>query len=185
MDKIKIDYDKLSNEDAATILENTYHPLMGCNLITFFIFYIMFLLIEIMDIFVEIFKYDKEFLLFFYLRYFFFGFSLIAHVIVIFAIINYFSINAKLKKNEIMSNIIYNTFLKVIGTIFFVWSIVLFCMSIPRMIIFVNKREKLGGFISTMIYFKTFILIPIYLNAILLYLMFGHSQKLEEKRILD
>ena len=185
MDKIKIDFDKLTDEDAGKILEQTYIPLMGCNLITLFIFYIIFLLVEIMDIFVEIFKYDKEFLLFFLLRYFFFGFSLIAHVIIIFAIINYFSIIGRLKKNEFISNIIFTTFLKVVGAIFFVWTIVLFCTSIPRMIIFVNKREILGGFISTMIYLKTFILIPIYLNAILLYLMFGNSQKLEEKRIRD
>ena len=173
--------DIFDRQDANKIMDKVYFPLMACNLIAMIIFYIIFLIVEIVDIFAEIFKYDKEFLLFFYLRYFFFGFSLIAHVIVIFAIVNYVSIIGKIEGNESISDILFRTFLKVIGTIFFVWTIVLVCSSIPRMIIFVKNKEKFAGFISTMIYLKTFILMPVYINAVLLFFSFRNLKKLEEK----
>ena len=169
------------NSNQSLLNNNVYYPLIFCNFITAIIFYILFLLVQIIDIIAELINYDKDLLIFFYLRFIFFGFSLILHVIAIFAIIIFLSLGSKVEKVKFLNDKIFSTFSKIVSAIFIVWTLGLLCLCIPRLVIFFKNGDKVGKFISTLIYLKSFLLIPVYLNIILLYILYRHKSKSEKK----
>ena len=126
-------------------------------------------------------NYDKDLLIFFYLRFIFFGFSLILHVIAIFTIIIFISLDSKVEKIKFLEEKFFSTFSKIVSAIFIVWTLGLLCLCVPRMVIFYKNGDKIGKFISTLIYLKSFLLIPVYLNIILVYILHRHQSKSEKK----
>ena len=173
-----------NNDDKSTqslLNNNVYYPLIICNLITAIIFYVLFLLVQIIDIIAELINYDKDLLIFFYLRFIFFGFSLILHVIAIFTIIIFISLDSKVEKIKFLEEKFFSTFSKIVIAIFIVWTLGLLCLCVPRMVIFFKNGDKIGKFISTLIYLKSFLLIPVYLNIILVYILHRHQSKSEKK----
>ena len=82
--------------------------------------------------------------MFYYLRYLFFGFSLIVQIFVIISIIVCFSFLARIEGTHYVEKRILGTFIKVITTIYIVWTIVLISTFIPRIIVLMKEREKIG-----------------------------------------
>ena len=132
-------------------------------------FYILFLIIEIMDLIGELFKKDDEFYYFYFLRFIFFGISILIQVLYVILAINFFILMEKADNEEELQNKIMLTYIKLFSILFTVWTIFFLATGIPRLIIFFNNREKIGRFIYSMIIIKILFLFPIYVIFIVSY----------------
>ena len=165
-----------------TIIEKLYNNLIQKIVIAIIVQFIIFLILQIIDLFIEIIFYDSEFFMFYYLRYLFFGFSLIVQIFVIISIIVCFSFLARIEGTHYVEKRILGTFIKVITTIYIVWTIVLISTFIPRIIVLMKEREKIGIFISTLIYLKIFIMISTYEYILIIYILDKEKNKKEDEK---
>ena len=133
--------------------------------------YLIFIIVEIIDIVIESIYYNNDFYIFFYLRFFFSVFNFIVSVAVIISIIVYFVYKYRKKGNKYIELRIFGTFERELTAIYTFWTVVLISVFIPRIIILMNNREKIGTFISTLIYAKIFIMTSIYVNLLVVYII--------------
>ena len=133
--------------------------------------YLIFLIVEIIDIVIESYYFNNDFYIFFYLRFFFSLFNCIISVGVIISIIVYLVYRKKANGNKYIESRAYETFERELTAIYIFWTIVLISIFIPRIIILMRNREKIGIFISTLIYVKIFIMISIYVNLLVVFII--------------
>ena len=133
--------------------------------------YLIFIIIEIVDIVIESYYFDEDFYIFFYLRFFFSVFNFIVNVVVIISIIVYFVYKSRANGNKYIEARAFGTFERELTAIYIFWTVVLISVFIPRITILMRNREKIGTFISTLIYAKIFIMIAIYVNLLVVYLI--------------
>ena len=92
-------------------------------------------------------------------------------MVVIISIIIYIVFIKKANGNKYIESRAYETFEREITAIYIFWTIVLISIFIPRIIILMRNREKIGIFISTLIYVKIFIMISIYVNLLVVFII--------------
>ena len=153
------------------IIGKIYSGIISNILIVVIVQFIIFLLLQIIDFFVECFYFDNDIYIFFYLKYLFFGFSLIVQAVVLISIIVCFSFLGRIEGNADVENKVYSTFVKIITAIYTFWSIILIATFLPRIFMLVIYREKIGIFISVLIYLKVFFMISIYLDLLVMYIL--------------
>ena len=164
--KLKSKFDE-GNEK---IIGTTYFNLIIVLLIIFGILFFIFLLLQIIDIFVEIFTYKEEAFMFYYLRYLFFGIDLILLIACVVNNMLYFvSISDETKEKDKES---FFSFIKLNVTFFIIWTTALFGTFIPRLIILIIKREVIGTFSKVMIYLKMPIVVLLYLLALVICILY-------------
>ena len=144
------------------------------------VFYFLFLIFQIIDLIGEIFKSDDEFYYFYFLRFIFFGISIIIQVLYVILAINFFLSMEKADKQEDIENKILLTYAKLFASLFTVWTIFFLATGIPRLIIFFNNREKIGKFIYSMIIIKIIFLFPIYVIFIATYAITREDKKKDD-----
>ena len=160
--------------------EKVYIPLFFKLIIINVIIYILFLIIQIIDLFAEIINKDDDLFLFYYLRFIFFGVSILIQATAVGVIIVFFSIPREITAIKSLGRKIDSTSAKIFSSIYGIWTLFLLGSGIPRIIILMNNKEKIGKFISSLIYVKIFLLIPIYVNIILMYSMSAQNKKKED-----
>ena len=111
-------------------------------------FYFLSLLIYLL----KHFFFDNSLYLFFFLKYFFFGFSLIIQVVVIIIILVSFSFLDRIKGSEYIESRIFEAFVDVIIGVYLAWTIILIGTFIPRVIILLRNREKIGTSIRVLMH---------------------------------
>ena len=154
-------------------IQKNYNTLIKIIFIAVAIQYAFFLLVQIIDLFVEGFYFDDEFYMFYYLRFLFFGFSLIIQIAVVISVIVYFISLAMLQDEQanFLDNLIFKTFIKIICAFYGLWSIILFICFIPRITILLMNKDKIGTFISILIYLKMFVMTSIFINVMIMYIL--------------
>ena len=157
------------------IIGPSYHNLIINLLISSILHFIALLIIQIVDLFYEIFNYDEEIYIFYYLNFFFTGatiFSLIFLLILNILFSSSFHDNYEPKSE-------FFAFIKLNFTLFCLWTILLLATGIPRVIIFLLNKDKFCFSITILIYLKIPLLISIYLQSIVIYVLYKES-KIEE-----
>ncbi len=183
MDKILNKLDNVDEFIGKSIIEKIYLALIGNIFIIVVIQYLFFLLLQVIDLFVEGFYFNNELYMFYYLRFLFFGFSIIVQIVVLISIIVCFSFLDRIEGNDDLQNKIFSTFVKVITAIYVLWTIVLIATFIPRIFILIMNKEKIGIFISTLMYLKLFTMISLYMDLLIMYILNKEkSEKKEKKR---
>ena len=145
--------DKLiSRFDGDSIVEKIFNNQIKYFFYAVIIQYLSFLLFEFIDIIFEAFFFDNSLFIFFYLRFFFFGFSLIIQIVVIIITIVSFSFLDRIKGSEYIESRIFETFVNVIIGVYIAWTIILIGTFIPRVIILIRNREKIGTSIRVLMH---------------------------------
>ena len=162
-------------------IEHSKGSFIKKELIIFAVFYILFLITQLTDLVVELLYKDNDLYYFYYLRIIFFGISLLIQIIYIFLGVTLSSVKKKAKKvDDDVENKIVSSFVKIFFYLFCIWTIFFLASGIPRLIIFLYNKEKIGLFISVLIYIKIVLLFPIYLILIISYNI-GRSEEKKEK----
>jgi len=175
--------DKLiSRFDGDSIVEKIFNNQIKYFFYAVIIQYLSFLLFEFIDIIFEAFFFDNSLFIFFYLRFFFFGFSLIIQIVVIIITIVSFSFLDRIKGSEYIESRIFETFVNVIIGVYIAWTIILIGTFIPRVIILIRNREKIGTSIRVLMYFKFFLMISTYIDLLIIYIFNKEKkEKYEDK----
>ena len=170
----------LKNDDK--IIQKNYNTLIKIIFIAVAIQYAFFLLVQVIDLFVEGFYFDDEFYMFYFLRFLFFGFSLIIQVAVAISVIVYFIALATFEDENVnfFDNLIFKTFIKIICAFYGLWAIILLMCFIPRIIILMMNKEKIGTFISVLIYMKMFVMASIFIDVMIMYIL--NKEKYDENK---
>ena len=142
--------------------------------------YLIFLLIEFIDLFVEAFFFDNSIYIFYYLRFFFFGFSLIIQIVVVITIIVTFSFLGRINGSHSLESKIFATFLNVIIGLYIAWTIILIGIFIPRVIIYMRNRYKIVNSIKVLMYFKCFLMISIYIDLLIIHIFNKEKKEKDE-----
>ena len=142
--------------------------------------YLIFIIIEIIDIVIESYYFNNDLYIFFYLRFFFSVFNFIVNVVVIISTIVYFVYRSRVKGNKYTELRVFGTFERELTAIYTFWTIVLIIVFIPRIIILMRNRSEIGTFISTLIYVKIFIMISIYVNILVVFIIKKYNSKKSE-----
>ena len=167
-----------------SIIEKLYNYIIKNILVAVGIQYMIFLIISIIDFFAEAFSYDGDLHIFFYLRYLFFGISLNFQIFVIIISFVFIAVSYSEKDREegkFIENNILGALVKIITGIYTIWSILLIGMFIPRSIIIMRNREKFGTLIPILMYIKFFIMLSIYLNLFIVFILKKEQTKDDEK----
>ena len=164
-----------------SIIEKLYTYLINNILVAVGVQYVIFLIISLIDFFAEAFSYDGDLHVFFYLRYLFFGISLIVQIFVIIISFVFFGVSYSGEESKFIEKNILGTLAKIIAGIYTIWSILLIGMFIPRAIIFMRNREKIGIFISILLYLKFFIMLSMFLNLFIVFIFKKEQTKDDEK----
>ena len=137
--------------------------------ITFLVFYILFIITQLTDLVVEMIYKDNDLYYFYYLRVFSFGISVLIQIIYIMLGIILNSIKEKAEGLTDVENKITSSFVKIYVYLFCIWNIFFLATGIPRLIIFLKNKEKIGIFISILICIKIALLFPLYIFFIISY----------------
>ena len=161
-------------------IEHSQGSFIMKELIIFAVFYILFLITQLTDLIVELLYKDNDLYYFYYLRIIFFGISFLIQIIYIFLGVTLHSVKKKARKINDVENKIVSSFVKIFFYLFCIWTIFFLAAGIPRLIIFLNNKEKIGIFISILICIKIVLLFPIYLILIISYNI-GRREEKKEK----
>ena len=163
-------------------IEHSKGSFIKKQLIIFAVFYILFLITQLTDLIIELLYKDNDLYYFYYLRIIFFGISLLIQIIYIFLGVTLRSVKKKAKKidDDDVENKIVSSFVKIFFYLFCIWTIFFLAAGIPRLIIFLYNKEKIGLFISVLIYIKIVLLFPIYLILIISYNIGRREEKKED-----
>ena len=165
-----------------SIVEKIYNSQIKYFFYAVIIQYLSFLLFEFIDIILESFFFDNSLFVFFFLRFFFFGFSLIIQIVVIIITIVSFSFLDRIKGSEYIESRIFRTFVNVIIGVYIAWTIILIGTFIPRVIILMRNREKIGNSIRILMYFKFFLMISIYIDLLIIYIFNKEKKEKNEDK---
>ena len=172
--------DKIGSLDGESVVKQILLNVTKNIYIAVAIQYLIFILVEIIDLVIESYYFNNDFYIFFYLRFFFSVFNFIISVGAIISIIVYFAYKKRANGNKYIESRAYGTFERELTAIFIFWTIVLISIFIPRIIILMRNREKIGIFISTLIYVKIFIMISIYVNLLVVFIIKKQKSKKSE-----
>ena len=162
---------KVGDNIGRGMIQKIHMSLIHDILIAVIIQYVIYLIIQIVDFFLELVLFDRDIYIFYYLKYLFFGFSFIVQGVVLISIIVCFSFLSKMEGNDAVQNRVFSTFVKVLTAIYTFWTIALIGTSLPRIVILVVEKEKISNYIAALIYCKVFIMISIYLNLLVVYIL--------------
>ena len=162
---------KVGENIGGGIIQKIHMSLIHDILIAVIIQYVIYLILQVVDFFLELVLFNVETYIFYYLKYLFFGFSFIVQGVVLISIIVCFSFLNKMEGNDAVQNRVFSTFVKILTAIYTFWSIALIGTSIPRIVILVVEREKISNYIAALVYCKVFIMISIYLNLLVMYIL--------------
>ena len=161
-------------------IEHSQGRFMKKEFIIFIVFYILFLITQFTDLIVEMLYKDNDLYYFYYLRFFFFGISLLFQIFYILLSITLCSVKGKAGKVNAVQNKIVSSFVKIYFYLFCIWTAFFLAAGIPRLIILLKNKEKIGIFISILICVKVVLLFPIYLILIISYNI-GRKDEKKEK----
>ena len=171
-------------------IQREYYTYIAILFIAVVIKYIIFLLLQIIDYFGELYYCDtnSEEYLFYGLRFLFFFFFLVFQIMIILTCILYiFSFGTVDEEDEHYSayaKTYYTlTFAKIIAAFYFLWSIVLFATFIPRIIIFILYKEKFSAFITVLFSLKMFIMTLFYIEVLIIYILYKDISEEEKEAI--
>ena len=142
--------------------------------------YVLFMIIQIIDFFTELFTFHEEVFMFYILRNVFFMLDLISLILLF--VVNYFYIAPYMdddQKDDSPKFIL--SIIKLNFTYFIIWSIILFGTAIPRIFLLMTNGGIIGGFTKALIYMKLPLIITIYLHAFVIYIIYKEIMKMIEK----
>ena len=149
-------------------VSNIYFNFLQYPIITLGVFYLLFLIIQIIDLVVEIVTFESEIFMFYFLRFVLFAINFIMLAIFIsFTCITY---SAKKGSKEVNKHYFY-LLIENYKRIIIIWTICLLGVSVPRMILLMNNKDLIGIFVRILVYLKIFLLIPFYLMTIIIYII--------------
>ena len=158
----------------------SYSSLMVNLLISSILHFIILLIIQIIDLFYEIFNYDEEIFIFYYLNFFFTGATILSLLfLLILNILFSSSLNDKSKRSLDYERNAFLSHNKLNFTLFCLWTILLLATAIPRVIIFLLNKDQVCFSITILIYLKIPLFISIYLQSIVIYVLYKEC-KIEE-----
>ena len=173
-------WNQSSESRADKVIGASYYSLITKLLISLLVHFIIFLIIQVIDSFIEYLNYNEELYIFFYLKFFFFGVDLLSLLFLLILNILFFSsMDDKSKSNIDYAKDAYFSYVKLNFTLFILWTILLLATEIPRLIIFLLNKEKFGLFLTVLIYAKLPFIILIYLHSIVIYVLYKEA-KVEE-----
>ena len=163
-------------------LTNIYFNFLVYPITALGILYLIFLIIQLIDLITEICIYNSDIFLFYFLRFFFFGVNFVMIITLIYLLYVIFSAPAEMDRTFEIKKKHFSIFIKMIKSILCIWTIGLLGTCIPRMIILMNNKDKVGTFVSVLIYMKMAIIVPFYLLIIVIHIV---SKEIEFENISD
>ena len=163
-------------------LANIYFNFLVYPVSALGILYLIFLLVQLIDLITEICTYDSDIFLFYFLRFFFFGVNFVMIIILIYLLCVIFNSPAEMDRSFELKKKHFSIFIKMIKSILCIWTIGLLGTCIPRMIILMNNKDKVGTFVSVLIYIKMVLIVPFYLLIIVIHIV---SKEIEFENISD
>ncbi len=136
----------------------------------------LFLLLQIIDYFAELVYSDPKAneYIFYNIRFFFFAFSFIFHVVVIISFIAYLICLSSIEDdNDNVKETIAETYIKIVFAFYCLWTIVLIATFIPRIIIIIMNKDKFSYFIHILFSLKMFIMIIVYIEVLIMYILYN------------
>ena len=144
-------------------LDFILYPLGGIGIL-----YLFFILVQIIDLFAELFTYDSKVFLFYYLRYFFSAVNFVMLIVLIYSVVILFNGPDDSPAIKIQ---LFSVLISTVNRILIIWTVCLLGTFIPRIILLLNYRETIGTFVTVLIYLKLFAMIPFYLFLIIIYVI--------------
>ena len=173
-------WNKTFSSGSEKMIGASYYSLIIKLLISFLVHFIILLIIHMIDIFVEIFNYNEDLFIFYYLNFFFSGADLLSLIFLLILNILFFSsLNDKSKNNIDYARDAFFSYVKLNFTLFCLWTILLLATAIPRVIIFLLNKDQVCFSITILIYLKIPLFISIYLQSIVIYVLYKEC-KIEE-----
>ena len=163
-------------------LANIYFNFLVYPVSALGILYLIFLLVQLIDLITEICTYNSDIFLFYFLRFFFFGVNFVMIIILIYLLCVIFNSPAEMDRSFELKKKHFSIFIKMIKSILCIWTIGLLGTCIPRMIILMNNKDKVGTFVSVLIYIKMVLIVPFYLLIIVIHIV---SKEIEFENISD
>ena len=137
-------------------------------LIALGVLYLIFFIFQIIDLITELVTYESEIFLFYYLRYIFAAIDVIMIGITIgFSYISFTPSKGSAEVTKYYTWLLFENYKRII----IILSICLFGTSIPRLIMLINHRDLIGTFVAVLIYIKIFVLVPLYMLMIVIYII--------------
>ena len=170
------------NNNVKEKLENIYFNFLVYPVSALGILYLIFLLVQLIDLITEICTYNSDIFLFYFLRFFFFGVNFVMIIILIYLLCVIFNSPAEMDRSFELKKKHFSIFIKMIKSILCIWTIGLLGTCIPRMIILMNNKDKVGTFVSVLIYIKMVLIVPFYLLIIVIHIV---SKEIEFENISD
>ena len=150
------------NNNVKEKLANIYFNFLVYPVSALGILYLIFLLVQLIDLITEICTYNSDIFLFYFLRFFFFGVNFVMIIILIYLLCVIFNSPAQMDRSFELKKKHFSIFIKMIKSILCIWTIGLLGTCIPRMIILMNNKDKVGTFVSVLIYIKMVLIVPFY-----------------------
>ena len=149
-------------------LSNIYFNFLQYPIITLGVFYLLFFIVEIIDLVIEIITFEPEIIMFYFLRFILLviNFAMLA-IFITFTCITY---SAKKGSKEVNKHYFY-LLIENYKRIIIIWTICLLGVSVPRMYLLLNNKDLIGIFVRILVYLKIFLLIPFYLMTIIIYII--------------
>ena len=170
------------NNNVKEKLINIYFNFLVYPVSALGILYLIFLLVQLIDLITEICTYNSDIFLFYFLRFFFFGVNFVMIIILIYLLCVIFNSPAEMDRSFELKKKHFSIFIKMIKSILCIWTIGLLGTCIPRMIILMNNKDKVGTFVSVLIYIKMVLIVPFYLLIIVIHIV---SKEIEFENISD
>ncbi len=170
------------NNNVKEKLANIYFNFLVYPVSALGILYLIFLLVQLIDLITEICTYNSDIFLFYFLRFFFFGVNFVMIIILIYLLCVIFNSPAEMDRSFELKKKHFSIFIKMIKSILCIWTIGLLGTCIPRMIILMNNKDKVGTFVSVLIYIKMVLIVPFYLLIIVIHIV---SKEIEFENISD
>ena len=166
---------QIDPENRKKISEN-YSKFLLILLIALGVFYLIFFIIQIIDLLTEIVTYESEIFLFYYLRYIFAAMDVI---IIALGFSNMYFLSTKNSTKEEVDKYYSWLYIENYKRIIIIFTICLLGTSIPRLIMLINHRDLIGTFVAALIYIKIFIMVPFYMSIIAIHII-GHEVRYED-----
>ena len=170
------------NNNVKEKLANIYFNFLVYPVSALGILYLIFLLVQLIDLITEICTYNSDIFLFYFLRFFFFGVNFVMIIILIYLLCIIFNSPVQMDRSFELKKKHFSIFIKMIKSILCIWTIGLLGTCIPRMIILMNNKDKVGTFVSVLIYIKMVLIVPFYLLIIVIHIV---SKEIEFENISD
>ena len=184
--------EQIINYSVKSKVQKEYYSYMLTLFIAVVIKYLLFLFLQLIDYFAELYYCDtnSEEYMFYGLRFLFFDFSLIFQIMVVLtSVIFLFTFNIETfdKENEeytVYTRLYYAvTFIKIFTTFYILWTVVLLATFIPRIIIFILYKQKFSTFITVLFSLKMFIMTLFYIEVMIIYILYKDTVEEDKEKM--